>query len=53
MLLKTVGEIKIENDFLKKSTYKSSVRERAVLVDAGYKDLSVAKQCGLPGSIRT
>ncbi len=44
--------MKIENDFLKKKI-PATVRERAVLIDAEYKKLSVKKQCKLLGISRT
>ena len=51
MLLKTVGEMKIENYFLKKIPV--AVRERAVLIYGKYKKLSVKRQCELLSISRT
>ncbi len=44
-LLKTIDDMKIENDFLKKIL--TTIRKRTFLVDPDYKELSVSKQCRL------
>lgn len=50
-LLKTIGEQKVEIDFLKKKV-QTDIRVRTNLVDPAYKVLSISHQCSLLGISR-
>ena len=50
-LFKQIGQLQVENAFLKKNP--TGVRERAALVEADNQDLSIVKQCTILGINRS
>lgn len=52
-LYKHIGQLKIENEWLKKNLHYLRVEEKRCLIDSDQVDLSIRRQCELPGLNRS
>ncbi len=46
-LYRQIGQLKVENEWLKKKLYCLSIEERRCLIESGHGKLSIRRQCEL------